>query len=455
MRNHLPRLAGRNSVRAGRDAYFLFVPSMIECCLKSYFELCSQCRMIGWCEKEVDKELALGLKGKKADEMQYHSSQGMQGLMESGVQSIRSIQRGDVVEGVVMRVDRDEILVDIGTKSEGVIANREMQSMGTQGTSRLKVGDQVLVYVLRPENEEGQVVLSLDRARGEKGWRLLQRLFDNGDTFQAEVTGFNKGGLLVDVEGVHGFIPSSQVVALRQETDGDEHAESRLAHRVGTRPQLKVIEINRNRNRVILSERAALQDWRNQQKERLLTEIREAEIRKGKVTSICSFGAFVDLGGADGLIHVSELSWEHVTDPAKILKVGDEVDVYVMKVDPESKKIGLSLRRAQPEPWDRIVDQYQVGQLVPATITKLVAFGAFARLEGPVEGLIHISELADRHVAHPTEIFQEGDVVTVKIVRIERERHRIALSLRQVQEEGGAPTLQDSEAVTAEPIAEN
>jgi small subunit ribosomal protein S1 len=385
----------------------------------------------------VDKDLALSLRGKEADKGQDKGLQGMQGLMESGVQAMRSIQRGDVVEGVVMRVDRDEVLVDIGTKSEGVISNREMQSVGAEGTSRLKVGDQVLVYVLRPENEEGQVVLSLDRATGEKGWRLLQRYFDTGGTFQAEVTGFNKGGLLVNIEGVHGFIPSSQVVALRPESDGEEQAEARLAQRVGTRPQLKVIEINRTRNRVILSERAAFQDWRNQQKERLLTEIREGEIRKGKVTSICSFGAFVDLGGADGLIHVSELAWEHVTDAGKILKVGDEVAVYVMKVDLESKKIGLSLRRAQPEPWDRIVDEYQVGQLVQATITKLVAFGAFARIEGPVEGLIHISELADRHVAHPMEIFKEGDLVTLKIVRIDRDRHRLALSLKQAQEEIG------------------
>lgn len=393
--------------------------------------------------------MALSLKGKEADKGQ--GIQGMQGLMESGVQAMRSIQRGDVIEGVVMRVERDEVLVDIGTKSEGMVSSREMQSLGAEGTSCLKVGDQVLVYVLRPENEEGQVVLSLDRAKGEKGWRLLQRYFDTGGTFQAEVTGFNRGGLLVDIEGVHGFIPSSQVVALRPETDGDEEqAEARLAQRVGTQPQLKVIEINRNRNRVILSERAAFQDWRNQQKERLLTEIREGEIRKGKVTSICSFGAFVDLGGADGLIHVSELSWEHVTDPGKVLKVGDEVDVYVMKVDPESKKIGLSLRRAQPEPWDRIVDNYQVGQLVQATVTKLVAFGAFARIEGPVEGLIHISELADRHVAHPTEIFKEGDFVTVKIVRIDRERHRLALSLKQAQEEAGAPTHRDSEEIGAE-----
>ena len=389
-------------------------------------------------EEEVDRDLAFSLKGKEASEGQAQDAQGMQGLMESGVQSMRSIQRGDVIEGVIMRVDRDEVLVDIGAKSEGVISSREMQSMGTEGTSRLKVGDQVLVYVLRPENEEGQVVLSLDRAEGEKGWRLLQRYFDTGGAFQAEVTGYNKGGLLVNIEGVHGFIPGSQVVELRSEREEAGQAENRLAQRVGTWPRLKVIEINRNRNRVILSERAAFQDWRNQQKERLLSEIREGEIRKGRVTSICSFGAFVDLGGADGLIHVSELSWEHTTDPGKVLKVGDEVGVYVMKVDPENKKIGLSLRRAQPEPWDRIVDKYQVGELVPATITKLVAFGAFARIEGPVEGLIHISELADRHIAHPKEIFKEGDVATVKIVRIDRERQRLALSLKQAQEEAGA-----------------
>ena len=357
-------------------------------------------------------------------------AQGMGQLLEHEGRDYPSLHRGDVVTGVVMCVDRDGALIDVGSKSEGVIPPHEMQSAGSDPDATLKVGDEVLVYVLQGENEEGQVVLSLDRARGERGWRTLQRLYDAGESFEAETTGYNKGGLLVDVEGVHGFVPTSQVVDLRSEDDVEE-GENRLAHLVGRRLRLKVIEINRRRNRLILSERAALQEWRSQQKERILSEIGEGEIRRGKVTSIRSFGVFIDLGGADGLAHLSELSWERVHSPEDVVKVGEDVDVYVMKVDPQTKKIALSLRRARPEMWDGIIARYRVGEIVTGTITKLAAFGAFARIDGPIEGLIHVSELADRRIEHPKQVVKEGDVVPLKIVRIERDRHRLGLSLRQ------------------------
>jgi small subunit ribosomal protein S1 len=207
---------------------------------------------------------------------------------------------------------------------------------------------------------------------------------------------------------------------------------------VGKQFRLKVIEIDRRRNRLILSERAALHDWRNEQKERLLQELKEGEIRRGRVTGIRNFGIFVDLGGADGLVHISEVSWDRTKSPEEVVKVGDEVSIYVMKVNPETKKIALSLRRAQPEPWETIIDKYRVGQLVTGTITKLASFGAFARLEGPIEGLIHISELADRRIEHPKEVVKEGEVLTLKVLRIEPERRRLGLSLRQAQEEAGA-----------------
>jgi small subunit ribosomal protein S1 len=246
------------------------------------------------------------------------------------------------------------------------------------------------------------------------------------------VTGYNKGGLLVNVEGVHAFVPLSQVVGVRPDQEG----EGGLASAVGKQLRLKVIEINRRRNRVILSERAALQEWRSQQKDRLLAELREGEIRKGRVSSVRSFGVFIDLGGADGLAHLSEVSWDRNKTPEEMYRIGDEVDVYVMKVDPETKKIALSLRRAQPEEWDLIVDKYQVGRVVPGMVTKLVTFGAFARIEGPVEGLIHVSELVDRRIAHPKEVVREGDLLPLKIVRIERDRHRLGLSLREARDEG-------------------
>jgi small subunit ribosomal protein S1 len=326
------------------------------------------------------------------------------------------------------------MVVDVGTKSEGIVPPSEMHSLGPNIEEWPKSGDHILVYVMQPETPEGQVLLSLDRARGEKGWRVLQQRFDEGESFEVTVNGHNKGGLLVNVEGVHGFIPFSQSVSAQSPAEGEE-TDAPAEAVVGRTLLVKVIEINRARNRVILSERAAMQDWRALQKDRLLDELQEGEVRKGRISSIRSFGVFVDLGGADGLAHLSELSWERDRTPEELYRVGQEVDVYVMKVDQEAKKIALSIRRAQPERWEEIVDKYSVGQIVTGTITKLVTFGAFARIEGPVEGLVHVSELVNRRIAHPREVVKEGDQVPLKIVRIERDRQRLGLSLRQARDE--------------------
>lgn len=350
-----------------------------------------------------------------------------------GSSDFKTLRKGEVVEGTVMAVQRDGVLVDLGSKSEGIIPPNEMHSMGADPLSKVTAGDTILVYVMQPEADQGQILLSVDRARGERGWRVLQQRFEEGEAFEGEVTGYNKGGLLVNVEGVHAFVPLSQVVGVRPDRD---ESDGGLGQAVGKQLRLKVIEINRRRNRVILSERAALQEWRSQQKDRLLSELKEGEIRKGRVSSVRSFGVFIDLGGADGLAHLSEVSWDRNKSPEDMYRVGDEVDVYVMKVDPDTKKIALSLRRAQPEQWDVIVDKYQVGRVVPGMVTKLVTFGAFARIEGPVEGLIHVSELVDRRIAHPKEVVREGDLLPLKIVRIERDRHRLGLSLREAREEG-------------------
>ena len=353
-------------------------------------------------------------------------------LLESeGVPEPRTLRRGEVVDGSVMNVDREGVLVDIGSKSEGIVPPQEMHSLGADPLSKVSVGDDVLVYVLQPETEEGQVLLSIDRARGEQGWRELQQRFESGEIFEAEVTGFNKGGLLANIEGVNAFIPMSQVVGAKPGTEG----ASPLSAQVGRHLRLKVIEINRRRNRVILSERAALQEYRAEQKDRLLEELTEGEVREGTVTSIRNFGVFVDLGGADGLVHLSELSWDRNVDPEEMMSPGDKVNVYVMKVDRENKKIALSIRRASPEQWQELITQYAVGDVVPAVVTKLVAFGAFARLPGPVEGLVHVSELVERRIGHPQEVVEEGDVVPLKIVRIEHDRHRLGLSLREARSE--------------------
>jgi small subunit ribosomal protein S1 len=241
--------------------------------------------------------------------------------------------------------------------------------------------------------------------------------------------------LLVNYEGVNAFVPLSQLVGVRPDREGEEGNGS-LSDNVGRALRLKVIEINRRRNRVILSERAALQEWRSAQKERLIEELREGDVRSGRISSVRNFGVFVDLGGADGLAHLSELTWERDKSPSDLFKVGDEVNVYVTKVDHENKKIALSLRRANPGKWDEIVDKYKEGQVVPALITKLVTFGAFAKIEGPIEGLIHVSELVDKRITHPREVVREGDLVPLKVVRIERDRHRLGLSLRKAREEG-------------------
>jgi len=306
----------------------------------------------------------------------------MGALLDSEASQPGNLRRGEIVEGMVMGASPDGLIVDVGTKTEAVIPQGEMLSLGVEGAARLKAGDTVRVMVLQPSSSEGHAIVSLDRARGEEGWDTLAARYESGETFDAQVTGHNRGGILVNVEGVAAFVPLSQLVGLRPERSD---TGAGLAHAVGKALRLKVIELNRRRNRVILSERGALQEWRSQQKDRLLSELEEGEIRKGRVSSIRNFGVFVDLGGADGLVHLSEISWDRTKAPEELFKIGDEVDVYVMKIDAEKKKIALSIRRAQPAHWDGIVDKYQVGDVVPGIVTKLATFGAFARIEGPVE----------------------------------------------------------------------
>ena len=347
-------------------------------------------------------------------------------LEQSGMADLRPLRRGEVIEGHVMDVERDVLVVDIGYKSEGIVPQQEMLSLGADPLTKVSSGDALLVYVLQPETPAGQVALSIDRARGEQGWRVLQTRFEEGEVFDGEITGFNKGGLLANVEGVNAFIPMSQVVGVKPTTDGGNP----LSSQVGRSLQLKVIEINRKRNRVILSERAALQEWRAEQKDRLLEELAEGQICTGTITSIRNFGVFVDLGGADGLVHLSELSWDRDAQPESLFNIGDQVQVFILKIDKDTKKIALSIRRATPEQWEQMITKYAVDDIVPGIITKLVPFGAFARLPGPVEGLVHVSEVVDRRIQHPQEVLEDGDIVPLKIVRIEHERHRLGLSLR-------------------------
>ncbi|HIC94104.1 MAG TPA: S1 RNA-binding domain-containing protein, partial [Anaerolineae bacterium] len=327
------------------------------------------------------------------------NAQAMAELLENAY-TFRMPNRGDILEGTVVKIDPDQILVDIGFKTEGVVPGAELERIKPE---TIKVGDQVLVYVVNPGDKSGNVVLSLTRAQLERDWRNVEKLFESGEIFEATVTGYNRGGLIVHLGKVRGFVPASQLSSVTQE--GDEGGQSEdLAKLVGQKLKLKIVELDRERNRLILSERAAIREWRRQQKERLLAELQEGDILRGEVSSLCDFGAFVDLGGADGLIHLSELSWGRVSHPSEVLKVGDEVEVYVLKVDRKERRIGLSLKRLQPDPWSQVEERYSVGQLVEGTITKLTNFGAFARLkDDEIEGLIHISELSDERITHPKE----------------------------------------------------
>ncbi|HXU23582.1 MAG TPA: S1 RNA-binding domain-containing protein [Tepidiformaceae bacterium] len=359
----------------------------------------------------------------------------MGALLDSEAAQPSHLRRGEIVEGMVMGASPDGLIVDVGTKTEAVIPQSEMLSLGVDGAAKLKAGDTVKVMVLQPSSAEGHAIVSLDRARGEEGWDVLAARHESGEIFDAQVTGHNRGGILVNVDGVNAFVPLSQVDSVRRD---DPDAANALASLVGKSVRLKVIELNRKRNRVILSERAAMAEVRKEQKDKILDTLEEGSIRTGHVSSITDFGVFVDLGGADGLAHMTELTWERGKKAKDLYNVGDEVQAYILKVDHETKKISLSLKRAQPEKWDSTVDRFVIGQILIGRVTKLMAFGAFVRLDGPVEGLIHISELSNRRIQHPKDVVKEGDVVPVKLVRIEKDRHRLGLSLRQARSDAEA-----------------
>ena len=355
----------------------------------------------------------------------------------------KRVKYGDIVAGTVVRVEPREILIDIGAKSEGVVAQKELEGMSPDAINKIQIGEQVLAFVLKSEDREGNVVLSLSRAQMERDWRDAEDLLKSEAVFEAQVAGFNKGGLIVRVGKVRGFVPATQLESIpRRKSDAHgtgatdaEASESDLSALVGKKLRLKIIELDRERNRLILSERAAMRDWRKEQKERLMSELKEGDVRSGVVTSVTDFGAFVALGGVDGLIHLSELSWAKINHPRDLLQVGDKVDVKVLSVDRERQRIALSLKRLQAEPWTTVEDRYQVGQLVTGTITKLASFGAFARLDDNIEGLIHISELSEKRIQHPKEVVKEGETLTLRVIRIDAARRRLGLSLKRVADE--------------------
>ncbi|HEX2754263.1 MAG TPA: 30S ribosomal protein S1, partial [Candidatus Limnocylindrales bacterium] len=373
----------------------------------------------------------------------------MEELLAEQDSDIKSFKHGDVVEGTVVRIDKDEILVDIGAKSEGVVSNRELYGRHAESQPQLAIGDTVLVYVLQPESQEGHAVLSLRRAGLERKWRSMQEQFEAGVIIEAPVIDHNKGGLIVDC-GIRGFVPISQIVDFprRPQNDQPRDAAQEIAEKlmpfVGRKLRLKILEVNRKANRLILSEKVALYEERREKRDELFSSLQVGQKVSGTVRSIAPFGVFIDLGGIDGLVHKSELSWNKVNNPESGYKVGDEVEAEVIDINHERGRISLSIRRLQPDPWHSTVADFNVGDVIDGTVTKLVNFGAFVRVRDGLEGLIHISELSHQRVAHPGDVVHEGQTLKLKIISLDSERHRLGLSLKQAEEPPARPAATEA-----------
>ena len=384
----------------------------------------------------TDQNEALPAQGSDAhqqgEQSANNNNQTMESLLNEQDLNVDLPQSGEIRTGVIASISPSQILVSIGAKSEGVVSGRELEQLTAEEREALKVGQEVPVFVLNPEDANGNVVLSLKRAQEQISWDNVEKLVSSDEVVDSKVMGFNKGGLIVGVEGLRGFVPSSQISAMRRSQSTGDTPEQRWQKMIGQPISVRVIEVDRERRRLILSERAASTESRQSIKERVIEELEEGKVYTGRVTSLANFGAFININGADGLVHLSELSWEHIDHPREVLEVGQEVKVKVINVDKDKKRIGLSVRALQEDPWRSRVEKYSVGQLVEGVITRLTKFGAFARLEGDIEGLIHISEIADHRIEHPKEVLKEGEVKSLRVIRIDPEQHRIGLSLRKV-----------------------
>jgi small subunit ribosomal protein S1 len=347
------------------------------------------------------------------------------------------IKMGEIVKGVVAKKSSSEIFVDIGAKSEGVVDSKDLGKLTQEELSQINIGDTVFVYILNTgTDDEDRAELSLSQAKAEQDWDFAQRLFKTGESVERPVVGYNKGGLIVEFGQLRGFVPGSQVVT--GQSGGVGKSTGRWNQMVGKTLSLKIIEVDKERNRLILSERLVMDEARekdNEKKSEFLHTLTEGQTVTGRITRLVEFGAFVDVGGGiDGLIHLSELAWARILHPNEILSVGDEVQVYVLNVDIEQQRVALSLKRLQPEPWSKVFEHYQINQVVDAVITKLTDFGAFARIDDRIEGLIHISEISNKNITHPNQMVTEGDKIQVRIINIDPERRRMGLSIKQVDE---------------------
>jgi len=346
-------------------------------------------------------------------------------FLEAVDKTIKYFNDGDIVSGTVVKVDRDEVLLDIGYKTEGVIPSKELSIKHDVDPSEVvQVGDEVEALVQQKEDKEGRLILSKKRAQYERAWGTIEKIKDEDGVVAGTVIEVVKGGLIVDI-GLRGFLPAS-LVEMRRVRD--------LQPYVGMELEAKIIELDKNRNNVVLSRRAWLEQTQSEVRHSFLTALQKGQIRKGVVSSIVNFGAFVDLGGVDGLVHVSELSWKHIDHPNEVVEVGMPVTVEVLEVDMDRERVSLSLKATQEDPWQTFARLHQIGQIVPGKVTKLVPFGAFVRVGEGIEGLVHVSELAERHVEIPEQVVSIGDDVMVKVIDIDLERRRVSLSLKQANE---------------------
>ncbi|MEU1767055.1 30S ribosomal protein S1 [Streptomyces rimosus] len=344
-------------------------------------------------------------------------------------ETIKYFNDGDIVDGVIVKVDRDEVLLDIGYKTEGVIPSRELSiKHDVDPNEVVAVGDEIEALVLQKEDKEGRLILSKKRAQYERAWGTIEKIKEEDGIVTGTVIEVVKGGLILDI-GLRGFLPAS-LVEMRRVRD--------LQPYVGKELEAKIIELDKNRNNVVLSRRAWLEQTQSEVRQTFLTTLQKGQVRSGVVSSIVNFGAFVDLGGVDGLVHVSELSWKHIDHPSEVVEVGQEVTVEVLDVDMDRERVSLSLKATQEDPWQQFARTHQIGQVVPGKVTKLVPFGAFVRVDEGIEGLVHISELAERHVEIPEQVVQVNDEIFVKVIDTDLERRRISLSLKQANESFGA-----------------
>jgi small subunit ribosomal protein S1 len=355
----------------------------------------------------------------------------MQALLDQGGYDMP--QRGDIREGTVLSVTPQEIVIDLGLKREAIVPANDLTRIDKATLAEVLEGTTWPVYILQPSDREGNLIVSLSRALQEKDWLVAQQMMDENEMFEAQVSSYNAGGLEVIFGKLRGFVPASHLSTLPRAASPDER-KTQLAAYVGQKIPVKVVEVDRRKRRLIMSERAVHRRWQREHRKQLLEEIQPGDVRSGIVRSLSNFGVFVDIGGADGLIHISELAWFPVAHPSDVVKVGQQVEVKVLRIDKQRERIGLSLKRVQPDPWSTAEDDYKAGELVEAVVTRVSDFGAFTRLRTGVEGLLHVTEMADIRPDHPQSLVSPGDLLLLRVLRVEPERRRIGLSLRQVSE---------------------